>query len=309
MSRFLPILIITLAGADIAHAQESIVQTRGPVSLEIRKVGKTAAIALADLIEVELRVDGSAKLHVQPSKDVPRGWTLVRRLPVVTERPSDNRIRWRVTQWFAPQMPGKLTFELPPMQYDDGDEPVSVKFAPIDFTVTTQITNVDLAQLRDAVEIEALPPIEQHDHSHWWWTALPGAILLLAVLILTVRRLFRRVSQPSAAQLALREWQRLMALRLPEQGRSERFITLLTLLVRQYLERQYALPARRRTTPEFLNQLAQVATLAAEQKHFLASFLEQSEQVKFAQVSLTSDECLQWAQATRQFLDSHRNGL
>src|SRR5262249_42701292 len=103
------------------------------------------------------------------------------------------------------------------------------------------------------------------------------------------------------------EWRRLMALRLPEQGRSERFITLLTLLVRQYLERQYALPARRRTTSEFLEQLARISSLGSEQKHFLASFLEQSEQVKFAQVSLTSDECQQWADAARRFLESPRS--
>jgi hypothetical protein len=94
-------------------------------------------------------------------------------------------------------------------------------------------------------------------------------------------------------------------MKLPEQGRSERFVTLLTILVRQYLERQYSLPARRRTTPEFLLQLVQVAALAPEEKQFLTSFLERSEHIKFANVPITPEECAHWANAAKHFLEPH----
>src|SRR5207244_1939212 len=88
----------------------------------------------------------------------------------------------------------------------------------------------------------------------------------------------------------------------------ERFITLLTTLVRRYLERQCSVPARRRTTPEFRNVLAPMAVLTIEEKQFLTAFLERCEAVKFAQEMMTPQECVRWAEAVRQFLEGRLKG-
>ena len=95
-----------------------------------------------------------------------------------------------------------------------------------------------------------------------------------------------------------------MALRLPEKGHTERFITLLTLLVRQYLERRYSVPAHRQTTPEFLRRLSQIQGLTQVQRHFLTSFLERCEHVKFAQSPIAIDKYNRLAEETRHFIES-----
>ena len=100
-----------------------------------------------------------------------------------------------------------------------------------------------------------------------------------------------------------------MALNLPEHGRSERFITLLTTLLRRYLERQYAIPARRRTTPEFVQLLADFGTLSADDKQFLVRFLERCEAIKFADVPMPPAECSEWAQAIRQFIQRRQSSV
>jgi hypothetical protein len=97
-----------------------------------------------------------------------------------------------------------------------------------------------------------------------------------------------------------------MALDLPGQGRSERFITLLTTLVRRFLERQLALPARRQTTPEFVRLVETSTALSAAQKQFLIGFLSSCDAVKFGRQALTPAECARWASSARAFLESYQ---
>lgn len=303
MRHLLPVILVVSCAAW-THAQDAIVQAKGAATLEIRHDGKGHAMALSDLIKVDLRVDGSEKLQVDPPKESPDGWTLVRRSTVKTERLKDSRVRWQLTQWYSPQTPGnKVAFQFPAVKYEDSEDEQTVKFAPIEFSVTTQIASPDVALLRDKTQIEALPPIAQPDASQWWWLGFSVPAVILAILFMAACRFWRRAPPATAGQLALQEWQRLMELRLPEKGRSERFMTLLSLLVRLYLERQYALPARRRTTQEFLRQFVQVTSLTEEEKQFLTSFLKQSEHVKFAQLPLSAEECVHWANEVRRFID------
>ena len=135
-----------------------------------------------------------------------------------------------------------------------------------------------------------------------------GLVVLLAALAFGLRRFLRRDSSRTSAQLALEAWDRLLAKKLPENGRSERFITLLTMLMRRYLERQFALPARRRTTAEFVQQLESCPLLSGEEKQFLTSFLERCDAVKFAKVDMSVDECRRWADSARQFLQRQARG-
>ena len=64
----------------------------------------------------------------------------------------------------------------------------------------------------------------------------------------------------------------------PENG----FIRL-TDLVRSYLEKRFGLPATRRTTPEFIEDISRNGDFVPDdRKPFLRNFLEAADQVKFA---------------------------
>lgn len=301
MKRHVLTLIFALAAAPPCAA-DTIAQTRGDAELKVHVDAKNSAIALADLIDVTLTVEGSPYLLVKAPLELATTapWLQVERSEPTREKIGPGRIRWRLTYRFAPREPGQLVFAFPVVKFRAGaGAEQSVAWDPIPFTVTTQG-----GELRDITAVEELPPIVLPDQTWLLWSAGAGSGLFLIALLFVLRQLLRRDMPRTPADLALHEWERLVALNLPEQGRSERFITLLTTLVRRYLGRQYAIPARRRTTPEFLLGLTEIAALSADEKRFLAQFLERCEAVKFAGVPMPAEECDQWAQATRQFLSS-----
>lgn len=313
MKRIMLFLLIDLAfvaashGGEVQDSKGRSLQTSGPATLELRFNAGRPQISLSDVITAELRIEGTSDLRVDIPTSVPNGWTIVEPLPLAKEPVGKDRLRWRLITKFAPDHPGaKVTFTYPEVTFTDGKKRQSIKFVPVDFVVTTQISNPDISQLRDKPEIEMLPPMDVNDGLAWYWLALGGAILTLILTFLFARYYWRRPVPQSAAELAMKEWNRLIALQLPEKGQAERFITLLTLLVRQYLERQYSVPARRRTTPEFLRQLEQIRGLTDSQRTFLTSFLERCEQIKFAKATASIDECSQLAEAARQFINSWR---
>ncbi len=281
-------------------AAGTIVQTKGDAELKVHVDAKNSEIALADLIEVSLTVEGDPDLLVKAPLELPSAapWLLIERSEPTRESIGPRRIRWRLTYRFAPREPGKLVFAFPPVKFRTGAAAEqSVAWEPIAFTVTTPG-----GELRDITAVEQVPPLVPPDRSWLIGSAAVGSGLFLIALRFVLLRLFRRVTPRTPAQLGLYEWERLVALKLPEQGRSERFVTLLTTLVRRYLERQYAIPARRQTTPEFLHGLADLASLSADEKRFLARFLERCEAVKFAGMPMPADECSEWAQAAKHFL-------
>jgi hypothetical protein len=278
----------------------TLTQRRGDAAFEVRFDGDEPALALADLIEVTLTIEGGAGLVVQAPLELggTEPWLLVERTRPTRDPLGKERIRWRITYRFAPREPGKLEFALPAVKFRAGDGPEqTATFDPIVFTVTTQA-----GELRPSTGIEELSKVTPPNQAWQFWTVLTVASACFLTLLLVLRRVLRREKPKTPTEHALHELQRLVALDLPEHGRSERFVTLLTTLVRRYLERQFALPARRQTTPEFLRALADASTLSAEEKHFLQSFLERCESVKFAAVPMSAAECAQLASETREFL-------
>lgn len=303
MKRLLLLVAAWCSATSICHAD--IVQTRGPSSLTIQHVGQTPTIALADTITVTLTVDGSSALRVQAPLELPRSskWQLVERSKPEREPMGRERVRWRIVYRFAPRAPGALPFAFPEVKFRDGnEEDQSVSWDSVTFTVTTQITKLDHAAIRGVADVESLPAATPVGATWPIGVALAAAAALLAVAWYGWRRWFKRRAPKTPAAWALHELDRLVALDLPRRGRSERFITLLTLLLRRYLEKQFHLRARRQTTPEFLRQLDGQAEFTIEEKQFLTTFLSRCDAVKFASAEMSSEECSQWVAATAQFL-------
>jgi len=101
---------------------------------------------------------------------------------------------------------------------------------------------------------------------------------------------------------ALRELDVIEALGLPESGQSERYHTLLSSLVRQYLEMRFQMQAPRQTTQEFLASARQSPYLAGPQQVLLREFLQQCDIAKFARANLSAEDCRTAARLARTFI-------
>jgi hypothetical protein len=144
---------------------------------------------------------------------------------------------------------------------------------------------------RDITGIEELPPAPPPAGWPYW---LAGALAGTAGLCLVGWRLGR--TRPRSAPLppdqwALTELERVANAGLAESGQAERFHTLVSDVIRRFLELQYDLRAPRQTTPEFLRSLGQHSPLPAEQQARLAEFLRRCDIVKFAPIEATLVEC------------------
>jgi hypothetical protein len=305
------ILVVLLMSAALPCVAGEIVQRQGGATLTIRYDAEKPRLALSDLITVTLEVEGKKTLRVSAADRFPASfpWLLVELSRVERTPLEGDRVHWRLRYTFAPREPGKQSFAFPEVKLresNDEKDDRSIAWSPVDFDVTTAIADPDRASVRGDASIEKLPDLPPPLFD-WRWLPVAVSILLVLGLALVAVLLWRRRTAKTPAGLALYEWQRLVALGLPEQGRSERFITLLTLLVRQYLERQFLIPARRQTTPEFLRDLEQHSSLSAEEKQFLTSFLPRADAIKFAGTDMSAAECTQWAQAAREFIARRLN--
>lgn len=307
MKLFRLIVILWVSASSQPCFAGTVTQKKGGVALEVHYDGDARRLALSDLLTVTLTVEGTPLLRTPLAPlELPAAapWKVEERTKPSRESIRGNRVRWQIIYRVSPQQPGKaIAFQFPDVKFRAGDEDEqTVTWAPIPFEVVTQITLPDRSALRDITAIEVPLSIASADPSWLPLLMVIGAGVVLCGLAIGLRVLFRRKIGRSPAQLALYELQRLIAMKLPEKEQSEPFVTLLTMLVRRYLERQFALPARRLTTPEFIRDLEQFTMLTAPEREFLTTFLQRCDAIKFANQVMSSQECARWASATREFL-------
>jgi hypothetical protein len=206
----------------------------------------------------------------------------------------------------APLAPGEQKLEFTALVFREGDtDPQTIAWKSFTVPVETQIKDVDPAKLRDITTTEDPPATPERTLPTWLWFALPSPVLVLGLagLWLLLRR--RGQARPmSAAAKAKRECARLLAMRLPEKGHGKSFATLLTGIVRRFLERRYDLHARRQTTAELLRDIDARTDLSTDAKTWLHRFFEQADRVKFAGTNVSAEDCAAWAAELRYFCET-----
>ena len=163
----------------------------------------------------------------------------------------------------------KVTFQ------NSAVKPVEWSIPPFD-AAALAVTSGGELHLADAMEIR-----KAFDYRYLWIGL--GLAAVAAALYFWMRSRQRSKAAPlppwkrALEKLELLRFDLRQRRLLPEQG----FVRL-TDVVRDYVEERYSLPASRKTTSEFLEELADNNPLPEEQQPFLSDFLFTADQVKFA---------------------------
>jgi hypothetical protein len=299
LSGLLVLLLATPAAAF--HHKE----TNGPATLEARSDHERAALALSDVLRVTVTLDGGKGLRVDtPIRPVPgSGWDVVASSAPEPKAGEDGRVRWRQTLTLAPLAPGEQKLELTSLVFRDGDSDAqTIAWKPFTVPVATQIKDADPAKVRDITRTEDPPAPPERAIPAWLWFVPPLPVLVFVLVCLWLVLRGRRVPQPAPAlRKAMRECDRLLAMKLPEKGQCKSFVILLTGILRRYLERRYDLPARRQTTAELLQAIECRADIGDAARRWLRVFLEQADVVKFGSGGLDLTRCSEMVAELRQF--------
>lgn len=86
---------------------------------------------------------------------------------------------------------------------------------------------------------------------------------------------------------------------------TQQYYIQLSDILRDYLEQKHQLPAKHKTTPEFLDVLSKKADFNQLHKMLLGELLKNADLVKFAKYRPTNEDCEHAILATKQFIEAH----
>jgi hypothetical protein len=277
--------------------------------------GDTVEIRLSGTMELSLTTHGGLDTEVEDIQALTtsKNWTV--REELNARSAYSAREGWSKGRTFIlePMNRGELPLQISPLRYRQKGEGEwkTLTWKPITVRVTSTVPNVDLGGMRDITPLmrDITPPEEPPPASRTWYQVFIGAGLALVCvgLLLGGWQLKRRFTSPAAPlpphEWAARELERLQSQALPESGQAERFHTLLSDLVRRYLELRFDLHAPRQTTAEFLDSMRQAPQLTPAQQAMLRDFLERCDLAKFARADYSSRECQAAADTARAFVE------
>ncbi len=143
--------------------------------------------------------------------------------------------------------------------------------------------------------------------------ALLGILLMIVVGLLVqkwILSLWLRPTQEKDSRppwdVALSGLDALQRQDLLTQGRYKEYYSVLSDIIRRYMEERFQIRAPEMTTPEFLASLQNTQGLTAAQKESLREFLESCDLVKFARFGPTSSQVEDIFAAARRLIEETR---
>ncbi len=169
---------------------------------------------------------------------------------------------------------------------------------------TAALTAEDLKKIR-MLDPRELPRIL----ARWWWVAAlavgGGGLLFLILRRRRAPHAERGIVVP-AHEWAYREFARLSADHLVDQGRIQEFFYRISGVVRGYVERRFAVRAPEMTTEEFLETMARDSRFGINDRGEISSFLKECDLVKYARYEASRSECDTVQTAARRYVDQTR---
>lgn len=145
-------------------------------------------------------------------------------------------------------------------------------------------------------------PIHIPDPRLWLIYAVGAALLLL--LTWAIWKWFRNrqsLRSKTPFEIALEELEKAKALMTPEMG--ERFSVMVSRTIRTYIEKQFGMKATRKTTQEFISQVAAEPTGELNRySESLRKFLDHCDLAKFARYSFSKEQMGEMHKSARRFV-------
>jgi hypothetical protein len=296
---------LILSAAPVCAA--GIEQNEKKGAVEARARLDRDAMELSDEIGLTLIVEGPTPLEVEPIKSVTqsKAWLVVSSTKAELVPVAKGRMRWQQSFRLTPLGEKELSFPLEPIRVRaGGDDVVAIGWKPFTVKVSTVVANPTLGGMKDT-----LPPIGVADpESLPWWLIGAGVGLAVAgvATIVVVRRRARRPAPPPVdlppAEWALKELERLEASVPTALSQVERYHTMLSNVVRHYLDRRFGLHSSEQTTRELLGILQQSTQLAGPQQEQLGAFFDRCDLAKYARAAYSAEECRAAIQMAREFV-------
>lgn len=175
--------------------------------------------------------------------------------------------------------------------------------------LTAQVTQVfaDLSFAEDIRDIQ--PPVNLPPN--YFLLYMFVIILAAAVLFYLIRFLVKRFRKPKAEitavkpswKVAFEHLEDLKSQDLPSRGMFKEYYTLLSGIVRKYIEDRFKVKAPEMTTQEFLSHLKTSYDFSVENKKMLKYFLNSCDMVKFAKYGPTLNETEGSFDSAKNFID------
>lgn len=172
--------------------------------------------------------------------------------------------------------------------------PVLVQIRPGD-TMLTNPVEISVWPTRTGSDVSDADGIRdiQREQGHWtdYWPWAAGGALLLAVVFWMFRKkpapapIPQPVSIPIPThEITLQQLTTLEQKKPWKHGQTEQYYASLSMILREYLERRFHIPAMESTTREILPML-QKTDFPVQQKETLQDILHQSDLMKYAQIT------------------------
>ena len=268
-------LLVALVGTEPLQASEQ----HGPFRVRVQVPLRT--LSLSESVSLTVELTGPAPLSVrepEPLLDTP-GWSAYPATPPQLLPLSDGQERWTRRYRLEPELPGTPnSIQLRPIRVRDGVQEREIACPSLPVTVVTQVaTPPQIDQLRPISDVEpATDPATDDDadgdaaapHPAWVTWGRGGLLMVLVLIGVGAWGRWRWRHRPDPDPLA---WAlaRLAECADPEAG---------LVILRQYLQRRYGVPAQAMTASE----LAEAAAIPGWLRDRLGPFLSQCEATRYA---------------------------
>jgi hypothetical protein len=282
--------LLGVAAAPSTEPFERSDRDKGGATMKVR-LDRTQILASDDLT-LTLTVEGSAPVEVEAMGPLTpsRQWLVNASEPEVTVVEGTDRMRWRQQFRLSPLQAGAVPLPIAAMHYRTGSGGLQEYAWP---TLTVQVRTDVLRPLLSEVRENTMPDLDVPPPPFNFWPPVIASLMCLVGGVALWRWHLRKPVVPalSAEEQAVRDLDRLAAEQLPARGEVDRFHTVLSAILRNYLQRQLGLVLASRATAELLTALQAMNRVPAERLEQIQAILGRCDLAKFARASYGAEDC------------------